>query len=410
MTPVGVLKNTPWKFHNALGQFTRQLSQKNITARLVGGAVREALLNRFDPSCDLDLAVDATPGEIIATCLELGVQVIPSGLIYGTVTCIIDNKSYEITSLRQDISTDGRKAVVKYTQNWKEDASRRDLTINALYADWDGKYYDPTGMGCEDLKNHYLRFIGDPLTRIQEDFLRIVRFFRFMGSFENPSYDKHAYDACIQMAKHLKTVSLERKWSELQKTFKAYYPLNAIESLISSNIMSEVCRINWSLNKLERSLPWVQNHFHDIFYGIVGGVNQFTMDRNICIPINLQKRLEDAFKMEFNPPINKKGLYLLGRSVYKDVYIKNVIVTQVFSKEAVEKCQQGLIYIDSLEIPKFPVSGTDLQELGFTPGPVMGHILKKTEEWWMENDFIPDFKACIQYIQKLHLLTLKDRI
>jgi poly(A) polymerase len=410
MTPVGVLKDTPWKVHHALGQFIHQLSQKNITVRLVGGAIREALLNRFDPSCDLDLAVDATPGEIIAICLGLGVQVIPSGLIYGTVTCIIDNKSYEITSLRQDISTDGRKAVVRYTKNWKEDANRRDLTINALYADWDGTYYDPTGMGYEDLNNNYLRFIGDPLARIKEDFLRIVRFFRFMGLFKKPNCDKQAYDECIRMAKHLKTVSLERKWNELQKTFKSYYPINAIESLISSNIMSEVCRINWSLNKLERSLPWVQNYLHDIFYGIVGGVNQFTMDRNICIPISLQKRLEDVLKIEFHPPINKRDLYLAGRSVYKDVYIKHVIVTEMFSKEALETCKQELAYIDSVEIAKFPVSGTDLQELGFTPGPLMGHILKKTEEWWVENDFIPDFKACLHHIQKLHLITLKDKI
>lgn len=410
MIPVGVLSNVPWKFHHALGQFIRELSQKNITARLVGGAVREALLNRFDPNCDLDLAVDATPGEIIATCLEIGVPVIPSGLLYGTVTCILDNKSYEITSLRNDISTDGRKAVVKYTQDWKEDANRRDLTINALYADWNGQYYDPTGMGCDDLNDHHLRFIGDPFTRIKEDFLRIVRFFRFMGLFEKPSYDEHAYDVCIQMAKHLKAVSLERKWSELQKTFKAFYPLNAVETLISSNIMSEVCRINWSLNKLERSLPWVKNYFQDIFYGLAGAVNQFTIDRNICIPIHIQKRLEDTFKIEFVSPVNKKDLYVVGRSTYKDAYIKHIITTQPFDKETLKKCSENLTYIDTVDMPKFPVSGNDLQELGFTPGPLMGKILKETEQWWVENDFSPDFKACIKHVQSLHLNILKDKI
>jgi poly(A) polymerase len=298
--------------------------------------------------------------------------------MYGTVTCILGNKAYEITSLRKDVSTNGRRAVVSYTKDWKVDAKRRDLTINALYADWDGKYYDPTGQGVEDLNNQYLRFIGNPEKRIQEDILRIVRFFRFMSLFQKPTYDENAYQTCIQMTEHLKTISHERKWGELQKIFYSYYPLNAIESLISSNIMLEVCRINWSLNKLERSLPWFQNHFKDIFYGILGSVNHFTADRNICIPISLQKRLEEILKVNFLLPINLKDVYLIGRTTYKDAYIRHIITTQTFSNEALKKLNEALINIESFIVPKFPVSGADLQELGFTSGPTMGALVGRT--------------------------------
>jgi poly(A) polymerase len=410
MIPIGHLSIVPWVSHTVLGQFIQKLAIKGITARLVGGAVREALLNRFDQRCDIDLAVDVTPGEMIAACMELEVQVIPSGLVYGTVTCILEGKPYEITSLRKDVATDGRKAIVSYTKDWREDAARRDLTINALYADWNGTYYDPTEQGIEDLNNQYLRFIGDPEQRIQEDYLRIVRFFRFMALFNNTRCDEGAFNACLKFAHQLSMVSLERKWNELQKIFKSNYPFRAIETLISSNLMLQVCRVNWSLNKLERSIHWVQNYFNDIFYALLGGVNHFQVDRNICIPITLQKRLEEILKITIQKDINVKDLYRLGRSVYKDVYIRNLITTQDFSVEALQACNERLLQVDILEIPKFPVSGGDLQELGFTPGPLMGEILEKAEQWWVDHDFMPDHKNCLKHIQHLHLTQLRDKI
>lgn len=410
MKPSGRLSHNPWKHNHVLGKFIQKLSKKGLILRLVGGAVREAILGRFDDRCDIDLAVDVTPDEVVAICIEMGVQVIPSGIAYGTVTVILEGMPYEITSLRKDVSTDGRKAVVRYTKNWIEDAERRDLTINALYADWDGQYYDPTGHGLDDLEARFLRFIGDPVKRIQEDYLRIIRFFRFMALFSNARYDDATYEACIKYGKQLQFISLERKWNELQKIFKANYPLNAIEGLITSKLMNDVCRINWSLNKLERAIPWVKNYFHDVFYGILGGINHFQSDRGICIPVTLQKRLEDVCNKTIDPNFSIKDLYRLGRSVYKDVYIRNVITNQNFSMEALQKCNEDLQMIEITEIPKLPVSGGDLQELGFTPGSVMGKILKETEEWWVENNFTPDFKACLKYIQHRHLEMLRDKI
>jgi len=411
MISVGCLDNPPWKKpHRVLGRFINQLKHKGITARLVGGVVRESLLGRFNPACDLDIAVNISPSEMIATCLASGIQVIPSGIQFGTVTCILGKQSYEFTSLRKDISTNGRKAVVSYTKDWKEDAFRRDLTINALYADWDGQYYDPTSQGIEDLHNHYLRFIGDPEQRIKEDFLRIIRFFRFMALFPHAKYDTKAYDTCIDMGKHLETISTERKWSEVQKIFKSIYPLNAIESLLSSKLMLSLCRINWSLNKLERSIPWIQNCFHEVFYAVLGGINHFKVDRNVCIPLNLQKRIEEVCRVNFQLPIDHKVFYRTGRAIYRDAYARYTMINYEFSKEALYRYNQEIQKIDAWVFPKFPVSGTDLQDLGFVPGAIMGNILTETEKWWVDNNFIPDFNECIKYIQRLHLDTLKSTL
>lgn len=411
MKLIGSLNHKPWVSEHALGQFIHKLAKKGITLRFVGGVVREAITGYFDPQCDIDLAVDITPDEMIAICLELEVQVIPSGLKYGTVTCILDNKSYEITSLRKDIRTDGRRGTVSYTKDWCEDAQRRDLTINALYADWDGGYYDPTGLGIQDLQNRYLRFIGDPEQRIKEDFLRIVRFFRFMALFPKATYDEAAFDACLRLGHHLQMISQERKWSEIQKIFKSNYPINTIEALISSNLMMEICRINWSLNKLERSIDWVKHHFNDnIFYGILGAVNHFQIDRSTCIPIGLQKRLDEVFRVRIQPEITLKELYMHGKAVYTDAYIRQLITTKKFSDITLEEYTSTIAQIEIRELPRFPVSGGDLQTLGFTPGPVIGEILKETEQWWVEHDFSPDHAGCLNHIQKLHLIKLRDSI
>jgi poly(A) polymerase len=411
MKPVGYLNHKPWAAEEALGLFIHKLAKKGITLRFVGGAVRDAITEDFDTQFDIDLAVDITPDEMIALCLELEVQVIPTGLKYGTVTCVLDKKSYEVTSLRKDIKTDGRRGVVSYTKDWHEDALRRDLTINALYADWDGGYYDPTGLGIQDLQNRYLRFIGDPEQRIKEDFLRIVRFFRFMALFPKATYDNDAFDACLRLGHHLHIISLERKWNEIQKIFKSNFPVNTIEALISSKLMIEICRVNWSLNKLERSIDWVKHQFNDnIYYGILGAVNHFQIDRSTCIPIGIQKRLDEVFRVKIQPKITLKELYQHGKDVYKDAYIRHLITTKNFSDTALKEYCSTVSEIEKKELPRFPVSGGNLQTLGFTPGPVIGEILKETEQWWIDQDFSPDYEGCINHIQQLHLIKLRDSI
>lgn len=410
MIPSGVIYNPPWLELRELGDFIDLLRKAGATVRLVGGSVREALLGHSHPDSDIDLAIDITPDELIAKCFELGIQVIPTGIRFGTVTCILGSKPYEVTSLRQDIATNGRKAVVKYTKDWEQDAQRRDFTFNALYADWEGAYYDPTGQGIDDLKQQTIRFIGDAQQRIREDYLRIIRFFRFMALFQSPNYDDETLNTCIKESKNLESISPDRKWSELQKVFKSGYPLRSIAALISGNIMPLVCKINWSLNKLEKSLTWTQYFSKDPFYSLLGAVNHFSVDRNICIPITLQKRLQEVLDAPFTPPLDLKNLYGAGRSIYKDSVIRCYITQHTYSPATAQQLDATLQEIDGWLIPKFPVSGVDLQDLGFTPGPLMGRILLITEKWWVNNDFQPSYVECINYIQQLHLQELKDNL
>ena len=148
-------------------------------ARFVGGCVRNSLLNR--PIEDIDIATTLTPDQVTEALQEAGIRAVPTGVEHGTITAVADSQPFEITTLRRDVSTDGRRAVVAFTQDWTEDAQRRDFTLNAVYADRDGTLFDPTGRGIEDGKAGRIVFVGDAMTRIREDYLRILRFFRFQA-------------------------------------------------------------------------------------------------------------------------------------------------------------------------------------------------------------------------------------
>ena len=155
------------------------LGNKNL--RFVGGCVRNALLGL--PITDIDLATTLQPEEVMQRLNAAHIQCIPTGIDYGTVTAVLNGVGYQITTLRRDVATDGRRAVVAYTTDWAEDAARRDLTVNALYADWNGIIYDPLGEGLKDIEKRRIRFVGDPEVRIQEDYLRILRFLRFYSFY-----------------------------------------------------------------------------------------------------------------------------------------------------------------------------------------------------------------------------------
>lgn len=187
--------------------------------RFVGGCVRDALLGR--PIGDIDLATPLPPEKIILLCEKAGLKVIPTGIAHGTVTVRSGTRSYEITTLRRDISTDGRHAEVAFSADWHDDAARRDFTINALYADRDGHIYDPLGRGLDDLAAARVVFVGDPETRIREDFLRILRFFRFSQRYANGTLDAAGYKACQQNAKGIARLSRERITAECLKIIDA---------------------------------------------------------------------------------------------------------------------------------------------------------------------------------------------
>jgi tRNA nucleotidyltransferase/poly(A) polymerase len=199
----------------------------------VGGCVRKALCG--EDINDIDLATSLEPSKVKERLLKGDIKVFDTGIAYGTVTAILKNKKFEITTLRKDISTDGRHANVQFTSDWQEDASRRDFTINAIYADIDGRIFDPLN-GISDLQNGNIKFIGSPTERMQEDYLRILRYLRFFIQYSKMDHDKNVIKAIKQNINGLNKISNERIFDELKKIFS----LNNIYSLFLNEQTKEI--------------------------------------------------------------------------------------------------------------------------------------------------------------------------
>ena len=219
-------------------QIIRCLHEAGHEAYLVGGCVRDTLLGHA--SNDIDAATRHLPAAVIDRCKAAGIRTIPTGIDHGTVTAILDEGPVEITTLRRDVSTDGRRATIAYTDNWREDAARRDFTINALYADpLTGAISDYFG-GIADLEARRLRFIGDAAARIAEDHLRILRYFRFLARYGDNELDSSAYDACVTAANSLMALSRERIADEMLKLLGVTAPVPALRLMIEGGIWRPV--------------------------------------------------------------------------------------------------------------------------------------------------------------------------
>ena len=210
------------------------LKAGNAEARIVGGAVRDAIIGR--PVREIDIATTALPEEVMRLASEARLGAHPTGIDHGTVTVVADGMPFEVTTLRRDIETDGRHAVVTFTTVWQEDAARRDFTINALYCREDGTLYDPVG-GLDDLRKRRVRFIGDPETRIREDYLRILRFFRFSAAYGNGQLDPAGLAAAVALKHGLSQLSPERIRAEILKLLAARNAAEVVSAMHDSGVL-----------------------------------------------------------------------------------------------------------------------------------------------------------------------------
>jgi len=232
------LPDAPWRHRPGLDRLLGALGARDGAARFVGGAVRDTLLGL--PVEDIDIATIHEPHEIIARIEAAGIKAVPTGIAHGTVTAVIEGKPAEVTTLRRDVSTDGRRATVAFTTQWQEDAARRDFTINALYADpLTGEISDYFG-GVADLAARHVRFIGKAEDRIAEDHLRILRYFRFLARFGSGEPDAEAYAACVAQANSLMALSRERIADELLKLLATTDPAPAIALMVDGGILTPV--------------------------------------------------------------------------------------------------------------------------------------------------------------------------
>ncbi len=352
-------------------------------ARFVGGSVRNALVGR--PVDDFDIATRLLPEQSMAALKAAGIKVVPTGLAHGTVTAVSGKKPYEITTLRRDVETDGRRAVVAFTDDWAEDAARRDFRLNALYADRTGAIFDPTGAGVEDALAGRVVFVGDAKTRIEEDYLRILRFFRFFAWYGRAEPDAEGLAACAAHAEGLTRLSAERVSKELLKLLAAPDPRAAVRAMVEAGV-------------LERLFPAVADlgPFEAIVEGSDDPVLRLsallpddpaavaTIAQGLRLPRAMEFRLAAAAEGPLDPATDARTLRALiyghGAHAVRDRILRGGAAGGGDTSEA-------LALVDGWTAPRMPVGGRDLTRMGVEPGPEHGRILKAFEAEWIAEDF-----------------------
>lgn len=359
--------------------------------RLVGGCVRDYLLGIL--ADDIDLASPLTPDEIEQIFVRHSIRFIDTGRKHGTLTAILDKKPYEVTTLRVDKKTDGRHAEVAYIDSYEQDAHRRDFTINALYMDHTGKIYDYLG-GMEDLRHHYVRFIGNPNERITEDTLRLLRYFRFWGKLGHHAIDTPAVTACQKYAPQLKNISSERKTAELMKilegnacdkTFALMQEYDVLPHLLPASSVPALTRF---LAVRPRATP-----LEKLSVLTQGNLPPLTFSKA------QKKQLELLGKVvSFSSNIKKSQLLLAQTDrIFFNFYIDRALgAGEITSPHATQ--------LHALPDKKFPLVPDDLLRLGIAAGPEIGQKMAAALTIWADLDFTSDKKLVLQklleYTQK----------
>ena len=374
---------------------------KESEVRFVGGCVRKVICD--ENIDDIDLATSLEPNEVKERLNKEDIKVIDTGISHGTVTAILNKKKIEITTLRKDISTDGRHANVEFTTNWKQDALRRDFTINAIYADIDGQIFDPLD-GISDLKNGEIKFIGTVDERIQEDYLRILRYFRFFTQYSKIDHDQNVIRSIKQHINGLNKVSNERIFDELKKILVLENLFNLFSNTISKEIVINIfpqfkyyerLKILNGLNQKLKSkydvhlilalLILDKSNDHEYFCYKYKTSN-IIKSRFKNILVNFENFKTKKFYSEENI---KKLIYLSSKDYVRDLLLFSICTNDKIKILIIETL---LDYVNVCEIPKFPVSGDYLKEHGYETGQALGKKLKSLEEKWIENNFVIDKK------------------
>ena len=358
-------------------------------ARFVGGVVRNALLG-LDVS-DIDIATPLTPDEVTRRLAAAGLKAVPTGIEHGTVTAVADGKPFEITTLRRDVETDGRRAVVAFSSDWAEDAQRRDFTMNALSAAPDGEVFDTVG-GVEDLGAGRVRFVGDAATRIAEDYLRILRLFRFHAWYGKGEMDDVALQASEALKAGLQSLSVERVQKEMLRLLEAENPVPTLRVMAATGILAEIFPRPLNLARLEHLVAVDRDNF--FAPDAVLRLAALGAGETLKLSNAQAERLEDlgTAREKIVSYLSIKDvrrlLYRLGPKRFKD---------RVFLKWAEDpkgsnaiQWRALLAMADAWRKPVFPLTGSNVMNAGVPHGPLVGRVLAEVEEWWIESDFTDD--------------------
>ncbi|MPY71313.1 MAG: CCA tRNA nucleotidyltransferase [Alphaproteobacteria bacterium] len=416
MEPAGRLDPQPWMTAPATVAVMAALGDAGAVARFVGGCVRDAVLGRTVK--DIDIATDAEPGGVLAALRDAGVRAVPTGLDHGTVTAVREGRPFEITTLRHDVETFGRRARVAFTDDWAADAARRDLTLNALYCDADGTLYDPVG-GLADLKAGRVRFVGAARARIEEDVLRLLRFFRFHAHYGQGAPDEAALAACAEMAPRLEVLSAERVWMELKRLLAAPDPASVLDIMAQRGALEHVLPEASRRDRL-RALCDLEAALGRDPDPVLRLAASAALDGRAADAVALRLRFSNADRgrlirlaapeAEVAPAMDERArrvaLYRLGAATFADLVLIGWAEEAALGGGDIERGNAAawralLAASGRWKDLSLPVGGADAMALGVPRGPEIGNLLGRLETWWIGEDFRPGRKACLDRLRAL---------
>ena len=410
MTVAARLSPQPWMTAPESRAVFAALDAGGADARFVGGCGRDAWLGR--PVKDIDIATHAPPERVMELLEAAGIRVIPTGIAHGTVTALCGSKPYEITTLRRDVETDGRHARVEFTDDWVEDAARRDLTMNALSCTPDGAMFDPFG-GLADLAAGRVRFVGEARRRIEEDVLRLLRFFRFHAHYGRGEPDAEAMAACRELAPRLPTLSGERVRGELFRLLTASCAAAVWRLMMGQGIMVHLLPEAMDTDRLDRLIAVERD------LGITPDPTRrlaavLDSDRPGALraaeALRLSNHERDRLLALVEPPMAlapsddrkplRQGLYRIGDG---ELFCDLLLMAAAIHDGPLDLMvlRRALEVASDLPDLRLPIAGRDLLDLGIPRGPAVGEALKRIEGWWIAADFRPGREACLEMARGL---------
>jgi poly(A) polymerase len=387
-----------WMTESATRSVLAALNEAGGAPRFVGGAVRDTLLGR--PVGDVDIATPLSPDEVTLRLERAGITVVPTGIAHGTVTAVVPPRHFEITTLRQDVETFGRQARVAFIADWAGDAARRDFTMNALLLDGEGRVFDPVG-GLSDLRAGRVRFVGDPATRIREDVLRLLRFYRFHAHYGRGAADPAGRAACRALAPLLPSLSGERVSAEMLKLLAAPDPSPTLAMMEEDGVLAVLLPEARRPDRLAALIPLEPkpDPLRRLGALIAGGAAA------IAERLRLSNEQRDRLLALARPPwpidlagddaVQRRAIYHLGPERYRDLVLMRAAETGEAQRAA------SLLHLaESWSAPRFPLKGRDVTALGVPAGPEVGRLLAGLERWWEEGDFRADRAACLGELKR----------
>jgi tRNA nucleotidyltransferase/poly(A) polymerase len=400
MTETRVLADAPWLRSGPTARVLGLLNGDGSEARVVGGAVRNALLGI--PVNDIDIATTALPTEVIRRAKAAGIKSVPTGIEHGTVTLVVDSQPFEVTTLRQDVETFGRKAKVAFGTDWARDAERRDFTINGLSVDADGVVHDYVG-GLADIAAQRVRFIGDPNLRIAEDYLRILRFFRIHAAYGAGEPDREGYLACISGRAGLASLSAERLRMEILKLMIAQGAAPAVAAMSDGGLLLPIfggiayTGTFAAMISAERTLGLEPNAIRRLgALAVVVTEDARRLTTHLRLTNNETKTLDSMGHRWWrlagmDEARARRRLYRLGAERYRD---RLMLAWARAGQEAGPVSWRELATLpERWSAPKFPLKAADFVGRGIDAGPALGHVLALAEDAWLAADFPSDEPA-----------------